>query len=428
VQEGPGLALLAATGRLLRKPPVPGEIAAAIVALAVPTLADCAVVVLPPQRGRVAWWRHHIESAEAGTRTAEGRIGQGALTTMPGLSELFTDPDGGKSVLMTTCTAGGWPLPAGFTPNSDVLVVPLVDPASDPVRPLAALVLLQCASDDTEPIDLDLVSEFGARVGAALGNAIRFAEQTFLTAGLESSLLPAPLPTLPGVRLAAGYRPASTGLSVGGDFYEVYPQQDEPDSPVVFALGDACGHGPEAASLAGHVRSCLGALRLVETGPAKLLGLLNHAIRTTSASRFTTAVVGTMVPAGNGSVRLVLGCAGHPAPLIRRADGRVEEVAATGGLIGIFPDVRFTEAKVVLEPGDICLLYSDGLTEARRAGDPAEQFGTERLGELLGELGGATAADLVDAVEADVDRWLAGYSHDDLTLLAIQAVPEPVGE
>lgn len=417
-----GLALLADTGRLLSKPPVTGELAAAIAELAVPAIADCCVVALPAQRGRVTWWRH-----SSGSGGDHGRIGLGALAALPGLAEVFTEPDRAKSVLLTTCAPSGWPLPPGFTVAGDVQVVPMLDPAGQGDRPIAVLILLHGAPNPPGRLDTDLVGEFADRAGAALANAIRFAEQAQLTTGLESSLLPAPLPTIPGVKLAAGYRPASTGLRVGGDFYEVYPRQPdrtETDDPVVFALGDACGHGPEAASLAGHVRSCLGALRLIESTPGKLLTLLNHAIRTTSASRFTTAVVGAMTARPEGGVRLAIGCAGHPSPLVRRNDRQVETLRVTGGLIGIFPEVRFGEVEIELAPGEICLLYSDGLTEARRAGDPGDQFGSDRLAELVAAHGEDTLEALIDAVLDELERWLAGHPHDDMTLLAIQADPE----
>jgi phosphoserine phosphatase RsbU/P len=193
----------------------------------------------------------------------------------------------------------------------------------------------------------------------------------------------------------------------------------------VFALGDACGHGPEAASLAGHVRSCLGALRLVEDSPDRLLVLLNQAIRTTSGSRFTTAVLGNLTVREDGHVRLVLGCAGHPAPLVVRATGAVEEIIVTGGLLGVFPEVQFDRAEVTLAPGELCLLYSDGVTEARRGDAGAEQFGSERLRAVVRTHAADRADALVDAVHTELDRWLAGRNHDDITLLAIQAAPDP---
>lgn len=405
--------LPAGLGLLAEEPLVPERVADAIAALAVPALADCAVVVLPAVRGRFDWWRHAADGV-----AERGRVNQEAVRAVPGLLDLVTElaPAGGAVALDDF--DGGWLPPRNFGPVRGVLLVPLAGPSGAP----GALILLNRDCPDQAPPDRALVAEFVRRAGAALGAALRLREQTDVADGLQSSLLPRPLPAVPGVRFAAVYRPARSGLRVGGDFYDVHPQDD---GSTVFALGDACGHGPDAASLAGHVRSCLGALRLVERAPDRLLTLLNRAISTTSGSRFTTAVVGGLVVGDDRRVRLELASAGHPAPLVLRAGGAVEEVVVAGGLLGVFPDVRFDRTAVVLAPTEVCLVYSDGVTEARRGDAGGEQFGTERLRAIVRDHAGAPADDLVDAVHTELDGWLAGRNHDDITLLAIQAEPEP---
>jgi serine phosphatase RsbU (regulator of sigma subunit) len=100
----------------------------------------------------------------------------------------------------------------------------------------------------------------------------------------------------------------------------------------------------------------------------------------------------------------------------------VQEVVVPGTLVGVLQEPRFSETKVVLAPGDVCLLYSDGVTEARGGHDGQEQFGSQRLGEAMAGGAGMTAAELTGHIEQRLDRWLGGREHDDIALLAVQAL------
>jgi serine phosphatase RsbU (regulator of sigma subunit) len=88
----------------------------------------------------------------------------------------------------------------------------------------------------------------------------------------------------------------------------------------------------------------------------------------------------------------------------------------------VLPDPRFSEATVTLSAGDVCLLYSDGVTEARGGSDGREQYGAHRLTEAIAAGAGLPAADLTDHVEHRLNDWLDGRDHDDVALLALQAV------
>lgn len=410
-------------GRILEGSLTPDRIAGDLARLAVPALADCCVVLLPAALSRFRWWR--AVSGGSGSTVAQGRISERLVHTAPVLAEAL---DGGpmtRRAPAAAFAATDWLLPPDFGPIGDAAVVPVRGHAPD----AGLLVLANKAvggNGAAKHVDLDVVTEFARQADTALDAAIRFGELATVTSGLESSLLPAALPEVPGVRIAAAYRPAQAGLRVGGDFYDV--RLDE-SGGAVWALGDACGHGAEAASLAGHVRSCFGALSLVEQGPSRLLALLNQAIRPTSGSRFTTAVVGRVEPSAHGDVRLTIGRAGHPPPLVLRSDGRVEDLMVPGGLLGVFPDVEFEEYEITLACHETCLVYSDGVLEARHGGAEGEQFGLDRLRQVLAEYRSATVAELVEGVHGEVIRWLAGRHHDDITLLAIQAGPglEPTG-
>jgi serine phosphatase RsbU (regulator of sigma subunit) len=384
-----------------------------IVQLAVPTLADCCAVVLPAKRGRVEWWRY-----TRGGDTEHGRMGQHVLGSVTALTEAFsgstTKPMAGQLVVDARLD---WLLGGESTAPASVMVVPLRHEGLG----AGALVL---ASNDFRGVDslggqVEVLRDYAGRAAAALSSAHSFSEQARATEALESSLLPTPLPDVPGVAWASCYRPAHSTIRVGGDFYDVFP---ESDGRALFLLGDVCGNGVEAATLAGRIRHTVEALRLVETEPTKLLHLLNKAILTNSDNRFATLVVGTMERLDSGAVRLRLASGGHPSPLVLRASGAVEEIAVPGTLVGVLPDPHFGEAGVTLSAGDVCLLYSDGVTEARGGSDGREQFGSHRLTEAMAAGAGLAAADLTHHVEHRLNHWLAGRDHDDVALLALQAV------
>ncbi|GAA3434638.1 PP2C family protein-serine/threonine phosphatase [Kutzneria kofuensis] len=379
-----------------------------IVQLAVPTLGDCCAVVLPAKRGRVEWWRY-----TRGGDTEHGRMGQHALRSVTALAEAFsgsaTKPMPGHPVAGARLD---WLLAGGSAAPDNVVVVPLRHEGLD----AGALVL---ANNDSRDEQFEIVRDYASRAAAALSSAHSYSEQARATEALESSLLPTPLPEVPGVVWSACYRPAQSTIRVGGDFYDVYP---ESDGRVLFLLGDVCGNGVEAATLAGRIRHTVEALRLVETEPTKLLHLLNKAILTSADNRFATLVVGVLERLESGSLRVRLASGGHPSPVVLRASGAVEEITVPGTLVGVLPDPHFGEASVTLSAGDVCMLYSDGVTEARGGNDGREQFGAHRLNEAVGSGVGMPAGDLTRHVEHRLDDWLAGRDHDDVALLALQAV------
>ncbi|PVZ05862.1 PP2C family protein-serine/threonine phosphatase [Actinomycetospora cinnamomea] len=277
------------------------------------------------------------------------------------------------------------------------------------------------AADELGTVEEDLLSSYVARAGAALAAAALHEEQAHLGAVLQESLAAPRLPETPGVEWGAAYRPARETLRVGGDFYEVVATGTGQRS--AFLLGDVCGKGIEAAVLSGRVRQSWHALRLLEDQPGRLLSLLNTALLDAVATRdedprFATMVLGDALPRDDGTVLLRLATGGHPPPLVLRADGTVEPVPVAGMLVGGLREARFGEAEVVLARGDTCLLYSDGVVEARGPGD---FFGEERLAETLPRCAGAPAPVICEHLEQTVVSWLDGHDHDDVALLAIRA-------
>ena len=283
-----------------------------------------------------------------------------------------------------------------------------------------------------EPFDLSAADLVAAQTLADVAAAYLFNAQareaarelaratTELAATLQESLLPPELPVVPGVAVAARFVAGRGGTLVGGDFYDIFRLLDDQWGVV---LGDVVGHGARAATLAALARYTVRTLAILEPSPRLVLAGLNDAVLARDEpERFLSCVYLTMgeTPAGT-AMTLVRG--GHPAPLIRRADGTVEIVEPDGGLLGCTTDPGFVECRVLLAPGDLLLLYTDGVVEARRGNDP---FGDNRLTALLAE----SCADARGVVDAVVDAVLAHSGDglaDDVAVLALLAVSSSTG-
>ncbi|MEV4282418.1 PP2C family protein-serine/threonine phosphatase [Actinoplanes xinjiangensis] len=383
------------------------------VELAAAHLADAAMVVLPPHRRHSEWVR-----LLPGLPAEEGTLREPTLGEVPGLIEALGGFPPIPSRWLDPAQAPAWLVPAGFGPVGALLVIPLPGNA----EPAGALILARCgpaAVFSTE--DETLARMFAARAGAAISAAMLYREQVDTAAVLQADLLPPELPQTDGFELSGSYQASSDALRIGGDFYDVFTPAGA-GADTVIALGDVCGTGPEAAVLTGKVRQTLRALCLVRTEPAAMLTVLNEALlQSARQPRFVTMVVGSVRRTDHGRVRLDLASGGHPAPLVLRTDGRVEEVPTSGTLIGVLPRTVVRPATVELAPGELCLLYSDGLTEARGGPSGTEQFGEARLHQALAECRGMAGAATVDRIRQLVADWVRGGNSDDIAMLAVRA-------
>jgi len=269
------------------------------------------------------------------------------------------------------------------------------------------------------PEDVALVEELARRAALAIDNARLFQEQRRIAASLQESLLPPLLPEIPGVRLAARYEAAGEGMDIGGDFFDIFETGVQTWAVVV---GDVCGKGPQAAALAALARYGLRAAGVRERNPVALLEQLNEVIlRHAEAVLFLTGVCACLETKAAGA-RLVLACAGHPPPLVLRADGRVEPVGFPGSLLGIFQELDLQEAEVELAPGDMLVFYTDGVIEAR---SEDAFFGSDGLSRLLARCAGRSAPEVAERVERAVIEFQAGRPRDDVAVLVIEAVGHP---
>lgn len=264
---------------------------------------------------------------------------------------------------------------------------------------------------------VELAESVASQAATALDNARLYTEIRDVAETLQRRLLPASLPAVPRVEAAASYRSAGRANEVGGDFYDLFSDEE---GVWAFVIGDVVGKGPEAAALTALVRYTLQAGNMEGLPPAGCVRLAHEAlVRRTSFGQFCTAVFGHLRPsAGGAEVRLVR--AGHPPPLVVRGDGRLDRMEAGGPLLGIYEDVEFAEVTVELAPGDLLLLYTDGAFELRGASRYDEE---ERFHACVREAAGGSAQALVDRIEHEALVLSRGEPRDDLAVLALRVLP-----
>ena len=382
--------------------------------LAAGHLADAAVVIGPAGRRRIP-----VTRALRGGPAARELLAVDPAE-VPGLADALGGFPAMPSRWIDASAVPDWLAPDGFGRVGSLMVTSLPGNGT----PSGALVLLrrEGAGPFSEGEEV-FARVFAARAGAAICAALLYAEQSAVADLLTEDLLPPVLERIDGIEVAGGYRPSQDDHRIGGDFYDLYPA-GVPGGETLVVLGDVCGKGLEAAVLTGRIRNTLQALRLVEPDHERLLKLLNGALLSSRRTRSATLVLASARRTGDAlSLRLTSG--GHPAPLIVRADGSVESAETSGSLIGALPEVQATTYTTELGPGETCLLFSDGITEAKGGPFGRDMFGEERLAEALGHCAGMPAEAVVEHVRMLASDWLGTGRHDDMALLAITAPRRP---
>jgi sigma-B regulation protein RsbU (phosphoserine phosphatase) len=228
---------------------------------------------------------------------------------------------------------------------------------------------------------------------------------------VQKRLFPQKLPDIAGVDCAGACRPAQ---GVGGDYYDFLKLSG---GRLGVALGDVAGKGIPAALLMASLQASLRGQRL--SGPADLAQLmtnLNFLIHEASPdNRYATFFYGELDPKTR---RLDYVNAGHNAPMILRAGGAIERLAATGPVVGLVEGGRFLQECVSLAPGDVLLVYSDGISEAMNAND--EEWGEVKLAAAARAAIPCGSQDLIDKLFVAADGFVAGaVQHDDMTVVVV---------
>jgi serine phosphatase RsbU (regulator of sigma subunit) len=259
--------------------------------------------------------------------------------------------------------------------------------------------------------DVELLQVVAERVAAAVV-ARQLVIERAAASVLERSLVPASLPRVPGLELAARYVPAEERM-VGGDWYDVFRL---PSGEMWIVVGDVAGHGLHAAVVMGRVRSALRAYTLLGIGPDRVLELVDRKVQLFEIDTMTTVAVAVTRPP---YTHLQLAVAGHLPPIVATSsETAVFAPNRAAPPLGAVPGIRRHTATVALEPGDVIALYTDGLVERR--GESLD-VGLARLCDLV-----STSA--ADTVARDVMHGLVGEHApaDDIALVVIRrAVDAP---
>ena len=287
-------------------------------------------------------------------------------------------------------------------------------------RPLGMLEVADRPEREFTPRDEAILAQLGQLASVAIAKSQAYSRERHIAQVLQRSLLPPSLPAVPGLSAAVRFIAAGEGIEVGGDFYDLFRARG---AAVAALIGDVCGKGPEAASVTALARHTLRAAAAYEARPSAVLALLHRALREArDDGRFCTVAYCDFEVRPDG-VRMLLCCGGHPLPLVLRAGGVVEPVGKLGTLLGADVDPLLSDVVVDLAPGDLVVLYTDGVTEVRAG--RKELFGHRDLAALLARCAGLPADSVAQRVQDAVLEAADGRPRDDIAILVVGASPQP---
>jgi serine phosphatase RsbU (regulator of sigma subunit) len=296
--------------------------------------------------------------------------------------------------------------------GSTAVVLPIATPGEllgtlkllslDPARPI---------TDETIELGLSVA----AQAALAIENARLYQQQKAFFDAMQRSLLPREEPEVAGLDLGVEYE-SSARVDVGGDVYD-FVQLD--DGRLAAVLGDVTGHGIDAAADMAMAKFVFRSLAREHPEPADFLASANEVVCDEIApGKFITMLYLVVDPARG---ELACASAGHPSPRLVPPEGPVRAIDVRGLALGIEPGQPYDELREALSPGAAIVLYTDGVIEARRDG---EQYGTERLDELLAGRRELPAGELSRAVLDGCRSFAGGELSDDCAVVVIKRVAE----
>ncbi|MBI2266768.1 MAG: SpoIIE family protein phosphatase [Armatimonadetes bacterium] len=257
---------------------------------------------------------------------------------------------------------------------------------------------------------IDFAQKLAAAVSLAVENIRLFEREHEIAETVQEALLMMP-ETLSDVAFGHLYESATETAKVGGDFYDLF--ELEPGR-VGVVIGDVAGKGLQAAAVATLVKDAIKVYAFDGELPAGVMSKANSVIiKNTPMTMFVTAFFGIL---DRASGRLTYCCAGHPPAYILETDGTVAEMESGAPVVGVFPDADYGDESLILKPGDRLVLYTDGITEARRNG---EFFGESGIKQLIEKSAGLPAEKLPLAIFQDVSDYTGGALADDVALLVV---------
>jgi serine phosphatase RsbU (regulator of sigma subunit)/PAS domain-containing protein len=285
----------------------------------------------------------------------------------------------------------------------------LIMPITGDGHVVAVLTMVRSAGEPFTDADVAAASEVMTRVSAFLDDARHVEAQREIAGALQDAALPRVLPGFERVVLAAGYRAASEGIQVGGDWYDAFELQT---GRIALVVGDVAGHGVQAAAVMAQMRNALRANLFSSVGLADSLSGLSGLLTVQEPDAFATIICAELDPRTG---ELDWASAGHPAPILVSADGTSAHLhgrpAPPVGWMHTTSPRPQPVHRIVLEPGDRLLLFTDGLIE-RRGIDLA--IGVTHLMLHAEQTRRLAAADACETILQDI---VAGSHEDDVCLL-----------
>ncbi|GGZ29975.1 hypothetical protein GCM10010387_24290 [Streptomyces inusitatus] len=275
-------------------------------------------------------------------------------------------------------------------------------------RPVGTCVLGFAEEHRFSTDERSVLTGLGGLIAQALERARLYDTKHRLAHGLQEALLPRSLPALDGLEVAARYRPATEGMDIGGDFYDLIPT----GRTAAAVIGDIQGHNVTAAALMGQVRTAVRAYTAVGQPPGQVMESTNRLLIDLDQDLLASCAY---LHLDLRAHRAHLARAGHPQPLLREPDGTVRVLDIAGGpLLGVDPAADYPTTTMTLRPGSVLALYTDGLVES-----PGTDM-DDALAALATRLAGATGP-----LEAIADALVgpdtpAGRHGDDIALLLLR--------
>ncbi len=267
---------------------------------------------------------------------------------------------------------------------------------------------------DFSSLERDFAEKLSATISLTLENfRLHEAERSMLNT-LQSALLAVP-DELEGLEFGHVYKSATRRAQVGGDFYDLFELTED---IVGLLVGDVSGHGVSAANTASLVKNTVRAFTARDRSPARIMHKVSEVIEQATASGVFATAFFALIDVKTGVLRYCN--AGHPPALVFR-DGNVEQLTANSGLLGAMPTLSYKVSEMQLSEGDICVVYTDGVTEARKG---REFFGEERLRQAVANLSAQGVQLLPELIAEQVEEFTSGRLSDDLVILAVRLAPK----
>jgi PAS domain-containing protein len=278
-------------------------------------------------------------------------------------------------------------------------------------QPLGAWLVTYDSAHHSSPDERALMCTLADLAGQALKRVRLQEARVELAAALQQTMLPTLPEHLPGLEVAARYRPSRDGLDIGGDWYDAFVT---PDGAVALEIGDAQGHDVDAAAAMGQVRASMRAIAAHEPDPATVLMRTNELLLTMQAARFASC---TMLYIDPGDGRVTGASAGHVPLLYARDDGSHSIRELPGGpVLGVLPDADYPEGTFTLDKDAALVMVTDGVVEGPTLTLDA---GLERAGKLAAQAvhDGLNAEETADLI---LDDAVAENHLDDVAVLIIR--------